>query len=56
MRIEVNVLTGEITEHPSVPGTSKVPVEVVSSTPEPTKAELLAELAVLTAKIEALEE
>jgi hypothetical protein len=56
MRIEVNLQTGEITEHEDAPVTLEVPVEVVSFPPEPTKAELLAELAVLTAKIEALEE
>lgn len=52
MRIEVNLQTGEITEHPDAPVTWEVPVEVAPQ--EPTKAELLAELAALTAKIEAL--
>jgi hypothetical protein len=52
MRIEVNVQTGEITEHEDDPLSWEVPVEVI--TPEPTKEQLLAELAVLTAKINAL--
>ena len=54
MRIEVNLETGETTEHPDAPVTWEVPVEVVP--PEPTKSELLAQLAELTAKIEALGE
>lgn len=52
MRTEINVLTGEITEHEDAPVTWEVAVEVV--TPEPTKNELLAELEALTAKIKAL--
>ena len=52
MRIEVNLETGETTEHEDAPVTWEVPVEVV--TPEPTKNELLAELELLTAKINAL--
>lgn len=52
MRIEVNVQTGEITEHEDAPVTWEVPVEVV--TPEPTKEQLLAELQALAAKINAL--
>ena len=51
MRTEINVLTGEVTEYEDAPVTWEVPVEVVV---EPTKAELLAELAALTAKIESL--
>jgi hypothetical protein len=53
MRIEVNVETGETTEHEDAPVTWEVPVEV-APTP-PTKEELLAQLQELTAKIEALE-
>ena len=52
MRIEINVLTGEITEHEDALVTWEVPVEVAPQ--EPTKAELLAQLQALTAKIEAL--
>lgn len=52
MRIEVNLETGETTEHEDAPVTWEVPVEVV--TLEPTKEQLLAELQALTAKIEAL--
>ena len=52
MRIEVNLETGETTEHEDAPVTWEVPVDVV--TPEPTKEQLLAELQALTAKIEAL--
>jgi hypothetical protein len=52
MRIEMNLETGEITEHEDAPVTWEVPVKV---TPEPpTKNELLAELELLTAKIQAL--
>jgi hypothetical protein len=54
MRTEINVLTGEITEHEDAPVTWEVPEYVPP--PQPTKAELLAELAALTAKIEALGE
>jgi len=52
MRIEVNLQTGEITEHPDVPVTWEVPVEV-APTP-PTKEELLAQLQALQAQIESL--
>jgi hypothetical protein len=52
MRIEVNLETGETTEHEDAPVTWEVPEVVV--TPEPTKEQLLAELQALTAKIEAL--
>jgi len=52
MRIEVNVMTGETTEHEDAPVTWEVPV--VLAPPEPTKAELLLQLQELTAKIEAL--
>jgi hypothetical protein len=52
MRTEINVLTGEVTEHEDAPVTWEVPVEIVQ--PQPTKEQLLAELQALTAKIEAL--
>jgi hypothetical protein len=52
MRIEVNLQTGETTEHEDAPVTWEVPEYVAP--PEPTKAELLAQLQELTAKIEAL--
>jgi hypothetical protein len=52
MRIEVNVETGETTEHEDAPVTWEVPE--YTPPPEPTKAELLAQLQELTAKIEAL--
>jgi hypothetical protein len=52
MRKEVNVITGEVTEHSSAPVTWEVPV--VQTPSEPTKAELLLQLQELTAKIEAL--
>jgi hypothetical protein len=54
MRTEINVLTGAITEHEDAPVTWEVPEYV--PLPQPTKTELFAELAALTAKIEALEE
>jgi hypothetical protein len=52
MRIEVNLETGETTEHEDAPVTWEVPT--VQTPSEPTKAELLAQLQELTAKIEAL--
>jgi hypothetical protein len=52
MRKEINVLTGETTEHEDAPVTWEVPE--YTPPPEPTKAELLAQLQELTAKIEAL--
>jgi hypothetical protein len=52
MRIEVNVETGETTEHEDVPVTWEVPVEV-ASTP-PTKEELLAKLQEIQDQIAAL--
>ena len=42
MRTEINVLTGEVTEHPDAPVTWEVPEYVAP--PEPTKEELLAQL------------
>jgi hypothetical protein len=52
MRIEVNLQTGEITEHEDAPVTWEVPV--VMSPTEPTKAELLAQLQTLQSQINAL--
>ena len=52
MRTEINVLTGEVTEHPDAPVTWEVPEYVAP--PEPTKEELLAQLQELTAKINSL--
>lgn len=51
MRIEVNLQTGETTEHPDAPVTWEIPVEV---TVTPTKEQLLAQLQALQAKIESL--
>lgn len=52
MRIEVNLETGETTEHPDAPVTWEVPVEVAP--PAPTKEELLAKLQEIQAQIAAL--
>lgn len=52
MRIEVNVETGETTEHEDAPVTWEVPVEV-APTP-PTKEELLAKLQEIQAQINLL--
>jgi hypothetical protein len=51
MRTEINVLTGEITEHEDAPVTWEVPIEIIV---QPTKEQLLAELQALTAKINSL--
>lgn len=51
MRTEINVLTGEITEHEDAPVTWEVPVEV---TVTPTKEQLLVQLQALQAQIESL--
>ena len=52
MRIEVNLETGETTEHPDAPVTWEVPVEVAPAAP--TKEELLAKLVELQNQIAAL--
>ena len=52
MRIEVNLETGETTEHEDAPVTWEVPVEVAPAAP--TKEELLAQLNALQAQIESL--
>jgi hypothetical protein len=51
MRTEINVITGEITEHEDAPVTWEVPIEIIV---QPTKEQLLAELQALTAKINSL--
>jgi hypothetical protein len=51
MRTELNVITGEITEHEDAPVTWEVPIEVIV---QPTKEQLLAELQTLTEKINSL--
>ena len=51
MRTELNVITGEVTEHEDAPVTWEVPIEIVV---QPTKEQLLAELQALTAKINSL--
>lgn len=52
MRIEVNLQTGETTEHPDAPVTWEVIAEIAP--PQPTKEELLAQLQALQAQIESL--
>jgi hypothetical protein len=52
MRTEINVLTGEVTEHPDAPVTWEVPEYVAP--PEPTKEQLLLQLQALQAQIESL--
>ena len=52
MRIEVNLETGETTEHEDAPVTWEVPVEVAPA--QPTKEELLAKLQEIQAQIAAL--
>ena len=52
MRIEVNLETGETTEHEDAPVTWEVPV-IVEPTP-PTKEELLSKLQEIQAQIMAL--
>ena len=52
MRIEVNLQTGEITEHPDAPVTWEVPE--YTPPPQPTKEQLLLQLQALHAQIESL--
>lgn len=52
MRIEVNLETGETTEHEDAPVTWEVPVETAPVAP--TKEELMAQLQALQAQIESL--
>jgi hypothetical protein len=53
MRTEINVLTGEITEHEDAPVTWEVPVEIVQ--PKPTVEQLQAQLADIAAQLQALQ-
>lgn len=53
MRIEVNLETGETTEHPDAPVTWEVPVEVAPV--QPTKEELLAKLLEIQAQLEGMQ-
>ena len=50
MRIELNVVTGEITEHEDAPVTWEVPVEIVQ--PKPTIEQLQAQLADIAAQLQ----
>jgi hypothetical protein len=52
MRTEINVLTGEVTEHEDAPVTWEVPE--YTPPPEPTKEHLLSQLQALQAQIESL--
>lgn len=52
MRIEVNLETGETTEHEDAPVTWEVPIE--SSPVQPTKEELMAKLLEIQAQLEVL--
>lgn len=52
MRIEVNLETGETTEHEDAPVTWEVPVETAPVAP--TKEELLAKLQEIQAQLEAM--
>ncbi len=53
MRIEVNLQTGEITEHEDAPITWVVPVEIVQ--PKPTVEQLQAQLADIATQLQALQ-
>jgi hypothetical protein len=53
MRKELNVITGEITEHEDAPVTWEVPVETVQ--PKPTVEQLQAQLATIAAQLQALQ-
>lgn len=50
MRIEVNLETGEITEHPDAPVTWEIPIEVAAAAP--TKEELMAKLLEIQTQLE----
>ncbi len=52
MRIEVNLETGEVSEHEDAPVTWEVPVEVALA--QPTKEELMAKLLEIQAQLEVL--
>ena len=53
MRKELNVTTGEITEHEDAPVTWEVPVEIAQ--PKPTVEQLQAQLAEIAAQLQALQ-
>lgn len=53
MRIEVNLQTGEQTEHEDAPVTWEVPVEIAQ--PKPTVEQLQAQLAEISAQLQALQ-
>jgi hypothetical protein len=53
MRTEINVLTGEITEHEDAPVTWVVPTQVEQ--PKPTVEQLQAQLADIAAQLQALQ-
>ena len=53
MRTELNVITGEITEHEDAPVTWEVPTEIVK--PKPTIEQLQAQLAEISAQLQALQ-
>jgi hypothetical protein len=53
MRKELNVITGEITEHEDAPVTLDVSIEIKQ--PKPTVEQLQAQLADIAAKLQALQ-
>ena len=53
MRTEINVLTGEVTEHEDAPVTWVVPVEIVQ--PKPTVEELMIKLNEIQKQIQDLQ-
>jgi len=53
MRTELNVVTGEVTEHEDAPVTWEVPVEILQS--KPTVEQLQAQLADIAAQLQILE-
>jgi hypothetical protein len=53
MRKELNVITGEVTEHEDAPVTWEVPVEIAQ--PQPTVEQLQAQLADIATKLQALQ-
>jgi hypothetical protein len=53
MRTELNVITGEITEHEDAPVTWKVPTQVEQ--PKPTVEQLQTQLATIDAQLQELQ-
>jgi hypothetical protein len=53
MRKELNVITGEVTEHEDAPVTWEVPTQVEQ--PKPTIEQLQAQLATIAAQLQALQ-